>query len=64
MSAWSGIAVVAVAFAVVALAVGQPLWEWHVTDRPQTEARSYGLVTANHPVANEKAGASTGGTLS
>ena len=64
MSAWSGIAVVAVAFAVVALAVGQPLWEWHVTDGPQTETWSYGLFTATHTVANETTGASTVDTFS
>ena len=63
MSAWSGIAVVAVAFAVVALAVGQPVWEWHVTDGPQTETWSYGLFAATHTVSNETTGASTVDTI-
>ncbi len=59
MSAWSGLVVVAVAFAVVAVGVGQPLWQWHVTEGAQTETWSYGLFSATHTVLNETAGSST-----
>ncbi len=56
MSAWSGIVVVAVAFAVIVLAVGQPVWEWNVSDGPQTETWSYGLFSATHSVKNDTTG--------
>jgi len=59
MSAWSGIVVVAVAIAVIALAVGQPVWEWHVSDGPQTETWSYGLFGATHTITNETTGSTT-----
>ena len=59
MSAWSGIVVVAVAIAVVTVAVGQPVWEWHLSDTPQTETWSYGLFSATHTIVNETTGART-----
>ncbi len=63
MSGWSGLVVVAVAFAVVVLAVGQPVWEWHVTEGPQTETWSYGLFSVAHTVANDTTGAVTADNL-
>ncbi len=63
MSAWSGIVVVAVAFAVVGLAVGQPVWEWRVSEGPQTETWSYSLFSATHRTANDTTQSSTVETI-
>jgi hypothetical protein len=63
MSAWSGIVVVAVAFAVVALAAGQPVWDWRVSVGPQTESWSYGLFSATHTITNDTTGSSTANTI-
>ncbi len=53
----------AVAFAVVALAVGQPVWEWNATLGPQTESWSYGLFGATHTIANDTTSTSASQTV-
>jgi hypothetical protein len=50
---------VAVAFAVIALAVGQAAWEWRVSDGTDVETWSYGLVGATHTIANGTTGVPT-----
>ncbi len=60
MSAWSGVVVAAVALALVAVAAGQPLWEWRLSDNAQVETWSYGLLGATHTVTNKTFGNSTG----
>jgi hypothetical protein len=63
MSARSGIVVVAVAFALVVLAVGEPVWDWHVTVGSETETWSYGLFSATHTIANDTTGLSSADTI-
>ena len=56
MSAWTGIVVAAVAIAVVAVAAGQPVWEWRLTNSVQTETWSYGLFGVTHTIENRTLG--------
>ena len=56
MSAWSGVAVAAVALVVVLVAVGQPTWEWHRSSGSDYETWSYRLFDARHTVHNGTAG--------
>ena len=59
MSAWSGVVVVAVAFAVALVAVGQPAWQWHRSTGADYETWSYQLFGATHTVSNSTAGTTT-----
>lgn len=56
MSAWSGIVIAAVALAVVVVAVGQPAWEWRLSDSVQVETWSYGLFGVTHTIQNRTLG--------
>ncbi|HYM38777.1 MAG TPA: roadblock/LC7 domain-containing protein [Thermoplasmata archaeon] len=59
MSAWSGIVVGAIALAVVVVAVGQPAWEWRLSDSSQVDIWSYGLFGATHTIENKTFGNAT-----
>ncbi len=59
MSAWSGIAVAAIALAVVIVAVGEPVWEWRLSDSTQIETWSYGLFDVTHTIQNKTLGNAT-----
>lgn len=56
MSAWSGVAVAAIALAVVVVAAGQPVWEWRLSNSAQTETWSYGLFGVTHTIQNKTLG--------
>ena len=56
MSAWTGVVIAAVAFALIAVAAGQPAWEWRFSDNVQTETWSYGLFGVTHTIVNRTLG--------
>lgn len=53
MSAWSGIAAAGVALALAFFTVGQPIWEWRVSDPNEVETWSYGVFGGHHIVENK-----------
>lgn len=59
MAGWSGIAVGAIVLAVVLVGVGQPLWEWRLSDPVEVETWSYSLFTVTHTVENRTLGNTT-----
>lgn len=59
MSAWTGIAVVAIGLGIALVAVSQPVWEWHLSGGTQTETWSYGFFGVTHTVQNGTSGGHT-----
>jgi hypothetical protein len=59
MSAYSGIASAAVAFVLVVLTMGQPVWEWRMTGPTEVEVWSYRLFGVDHILTNLTTGSET-----
>ena len=59
MSAWSGIAIVALGLTLALAATGQPVWEWRLSEGSHLETWSYGLFGARHTVTNSTSATTT-----